>query len=430
MAPGIMAPEARRERKRDVVKRKVANAAAWFQRGRAGRAEQAKQGAAAILGIGVSVEGLPCGTTDEFVDKCRTALAGTQSDEYIDFLCKRTANSGIIRRYHAAFDDWSDENLARSKSKRVGLYNQAEANNPTAGPRQQLWAEHAPRLAIDAAEKAVQNWGGDRQSITHIVFHSCTGFKAPGVELDVMDALGLKNIRFRTGINFMGCFGGLNGLKVAKALVESEPGAVCLLVCVEICSAHFSMDPNRGKFIGNSIFADGGSAAVVGPGGPGDWVLTGGGTHILGKDTRAAMTWFPSDNAYEMYLDKSIGNSLGWYIFKNLGPMLSEACQTTNKNSVHWAIHPGGKAILEGLEKVGVSQDDLKHSWHILEQYGNMSSATILFVLQASLADPTMQKDRLFSLAFGPGLTIETVGLVKLSTDMGSDSESSSSESS
>merc|ERR1711876_70457 len=72
------------------------------------------------------------------------------------------------------------------------------------------------------------------------------------------------------GINFMGCFGGLNGLKVAKAFVASEPGAICLLVCVEICSAHFTMNEERGKFIGNSIFADGGSAAIVGPGGPGD----------------------------------------------------------------------------------------------------------------------------------------------------------------
>merc|ERR1712190_515750 len=176
-----------------------------------------------------------------------------------------------------------------------------------------------------------------------------------------------------------------------------------------ICSAHFTMNQERGKFIGNSIFADGGSAAIVGPGGPGDWVLTGGGTHILGKDTRAAMTWFPSDHCYEMYLDKSIGNSLGWYIFKNLGPMLSEACHTTDKSSVHWAIHPGGKDILE--------------------QYGNMSSATILFVLQASMADPTMQKDRLFSLAFGPGLTIETVGLTKL-LDTSSMSDASSDASS
>jgi len=422
-----MAPQETRKRRRDVVRRKLASAAAWFKGGRAGHAEQAKSGAAAILGIGVSVKDLPCGTTEEFVAKCRQGLEGVQSEEYIDFLCKRAANSGISKRYHAAFDEWSDENLSRSRSRRQGVYNEAEGNNPTAGSRQELWAAHAPRLAIDAAEKAVQDWGGDRQSITHIVFHSCTGFKAPGVELDVMDALSLRNVRFRTGINFMGCFGGLNGLKVAKAFVESEPGAICLLVCVEICSAHFTMNEERGKFIGNSIFADGGSAAIVGPGGPGDWVLAGGGTHILGRDTRAAMTWFPSDHAYEMYLDKSIGNSLGWYIFKNLGSMLSEACKTADKSSVHWAIHPGGKAILEGLARVGVSQDDLQHSWHVLEQYGNMSSATILFVLQAALADPSMRKDRIFSLAFGPGLTIETVGLVKLPTDVGSDSDSASS---
>merc|ERR1712217_8966 len=398
------------------MNKKCARVAEWFRRRRGGgKAEERTQsGSAAILGIGTSVKDLPSGSTEEFVAKCKEALAGVQSDEYISFLCQRATNSGIKKRFHAAFNEWSDENLARSRSQREGFYNEAPGNNPAAGARQQLWSEHAPRLAIDAAQKAVDNWGGDKQKISHIVFHSCTGFKAPGVELDVMDALGLKNVRFRTGINFMGCFGGLSGLKVARALVESEPGAICLLVCVEVCSAHFTMNEERGKFIGNSIFADGGSAAVIGPGQPGDWVLTGGGTHILGKDTRAAMTWFPSDHAYEMYLDKSIGNSLGWYVFKNLNSMLSEACRTTDKSSVHWAIHPGGKAILEGLTKVGVTNADLKHSWQILEEYGNMSSATILFVLNAALSDKDMQKERVFSLAFGPGLTIETVGLAKL----------------
>lgn len=405
------------ERKRDVLRQKCARAAAWFAGRRHEPTRSAQHGSAAILGIGTSVKDLPSGTTDEFIAKCKEGLGGVQSEEYINFLCQRAANSGIKKRYHAAFDEWSEENLSRSRSKREGVYNEAEGNNPTAGPRQQLWAEHAPRLAIDAAENAVKDWGGDRQEITHIVFHSCTGFKAPGVELDVMDALGLKNIRFRTGINFMGCFGGLNGLKVARALVESEPGAICLLVCVEVCSAHFTMDEERGKFIGNSIFADGSSAAIIGPGRPGAWALAGGGTHILGKDTRSAMSWFPTDHAYEMYLDKSIGSSLGWYVFKNLSSMLSEACRTTDKSSVCWAIHPGGKAILEGLTKVGVSNADLKHSWHVLEEYGNMSSATILFVLKETLSDPAMQKDKVFSLAFGPGLTIETVGLVKLTAD-------------
>merc|ERR1711930_31458 len=166
------------------------------------------------------------------------------------------------------------------------------------------------------------------------------------------------------------------------------------------------MNQERGKFIGNSIFADGGSAAIVGPGGPGDWVLTGGGTHILGKDTRAAMTWFPSDHCYEMYLDKSIGNSLGWYIFKNLGPMLSEACHTTDKSSVHWAIHPGGKAILEGLEKVGVSKADLQQS-----RTSWSSTETCLLPLSSSffkhrwLTRPCRRTD-CSHLRLGPGLQL------------------------
>eukprot|EP00963_Diacronema_lutheri_P013829 scaffold2843_cov465-Pavlova_lutheri.AAC.4 len=101
----------------------------------------------------------------------------------------------------------------------MGLFPSAELDyNPTAEERQALWATRAPRLGIAAANKAVEQWGGDKQEITHLIFHSCTGFKAPGVELDILDALGLQNVRRRFGINYMGCFGAFTGLAAAKSI--------------------------------------------------------------------------------------------------------------------------------------------------------------------------------------------------------------------
>lgn len=291
------------------------------RRERALKAKGPGEGAPAILAIGT--ENPPyCFSNDYYMEILGLCLRGKGivSERWIDFFLPRCQNSGIDQRYCVhPHEDFEDKNLSKPKSERMGLFPSAELDyNPTAEERQALWATWAPRLGIAAANKAVEQWGGDKQEITHLIFHSCTGFKAPGVELDILDALGLQNVRRRFGINYMGCFGAFTGLAAAKSIVEAEPDAIVLLVCVEICSIHFSLSSNRSEFIGNTVFADGGAAAIVGAGSHGDWALGTNYSHLLGKSTRSHMTWAPSNFGYCMYLDKSISTSLGFCLFRNV----------------------------------------------------------------------------------------------------------------
>ena len=368
----------------------------------------------AVLAIGTSHLGCEPIPIEESLPLVEKVLRGRKSDSFVNFFKRTLKSSGTKTRYNAIQSGFSERGI---KSK-TGIFPEAkEYYEPTPEERNRLWMKHAPIMAVDAAKKALENWNGDKQRISHIIFHSCTGFKAPGIELDVIDGLGLKNVKRRVGINFMGCFGGLNGLAIAKAFCDSDPSAVCLLVCVEICSAHMTLKEDRSYMIGNSIFTDGASAAIIGQGRAGDWMIVDNEMMILGPETRSAMTWMPSDGGYEMFLDPTLGQCFGLSLFSKINSMIHGLTGCWSTGQVHFCIHPGGKGILLELEKIGISRDQLRHSWEILTHHGNMSSATILFVLKAAIKDPTMTKDSIFAMAFGPGLTIEACGLRKIPYD-------------
>ena len=338
-------------------------------------------------------------------------------DDFIDFMRRVQKTSGVETRYCGDRVP-SREELAQG-APAPGIY--AHFGNPTAKVRHTYWAEWAPKMAIDAATKAVNKWGGNKNKITHVIFHSCTGFKAPGVELDVIDALKLKGVKRKMGINYMGCFGGFTGMAVAKAFCEADPKSVVLVVCAETCYAHISFDENRSKSIGNSFFADGAAAAVIGAGKPGDWALTDNETKTLGPETRQMMTWQPNDHNYDMYLDKGIGLKFGMHLFWNLKSYLREVCPHSARD-IEWCVHPGGKAILDffASEKLnlGIDKSTLQRSYDVLRNYGNMSSGTIFFVLERLLQDakenPEGVKPTAVCFGFGPGLTLEIAQLRRI----------------
>jgi predicted naringenin-chalcone synthase len=341
-------------------------------------------------------------------------------EDFCNFMRRMNANSGVESRYFG--DPHPDAERIAAGISPEGLY--GGEGMPTVSERHAYWAKWAPRMAIDAATKAVKSWGGNKKNITHVVFHSCTGFKAPGVELDVIDALKLTGVRRRLGINYMGCFGGFTGMSVAKAFCEADPTAVVLVVCAETCYAHIAISENRSKSIGNSFFADGAAAAVIGAGRPGDWALCDQQTKTLGTETRELMTWRPSDFNYDMYLDKGIGYKFGMHLYWNLKSYLTGLC----KESVHdieWVVHPGGKGILDFFcsEKLnlGITKNTLRHSYDVLRRYGNMSSGTIFFVLQElfkeSKEHPTEVKPIAVCFGFGPGLTLEIAELRRIGSE-------------
>lgn len=160
--------------------------------------------------------------------------------EQIEFIKKIRDTCGIESRYTGIDPDAH----FRGEGSLFG-----KTLDETAERRNQYWAQYAKSTAIEAAKNALENWGGDKNTITHVVFHSCTGFKAPGIELDVVDALSLTGVKRRLGINFMGCFGGFTGVSVAKSFCLSDPGSITLVVCAESCTAHLSTTKNKSELL-------------------------------------------------------------------------------------------------------------------------------------------------------------------------------------
>lgn len=280
---------------------------------------------------------------------------------------------------------------------------------PTTASRMSRYESHAPALALAACEEALEQADVDRRSLTHLVTVSCTGFGAPGVDIELVRRLGLSPGIARSHIGFMGCHGALNGLRVARSFVEADPGARVLLCAVELCTlhAHYGWDPEQ--IVANAIFSDGAAALVgVGAGAGGGreegWQLVANDSEIL-PDSEDAMTWRVRDHGFEMTLSPRVPE----LIRERLTPWLERWLQRhdlTISTVGAWAVHPGGPRILDAVaEATGLGREPLQTSYEVLARYGNMSSPTVLFLLQRLRRDGA--RPPLVTLGFGPGLTIE-----------------------
>ncbi|MCA9144443.1 MAG: type III polyketide synthase [Planctomycetaceae bacterium] len=278
---------------------------------------------------------------------------------------------------------------------------------PTTQERMALFAEHARPLATDASSRALDHAGISGADITHLITVSCTGFDAPGVDIHLFDQLGLPNTTQRLHIGFMGCHGAINGLRAARGLVAADPKAKILLCAVELCSLHFKFQWDPERMLGNALFADGAAALVLGNNETTDEVIykvrdTG---SCLLEDSRDAITWNIGDAGFDM----SLSNRVPDLISEQLKPWLTAwlaARGHTIESVALWAVHPGGPRILNAVEEsLGLHSDALSTSRAILNDYGNMSSPTVLFVLQRFLEQKVTGPCVL--LGFGPGLMAE-----------------------
>ena len=277
--------------------------------------------------------------------------------------------------------------------------------SPTSRERNAIYKQEAPKLALEAAKKAIAKWKGDPKTLTHVISVSCTGMMAPGIECLLIQELSLNSSVGRFGINFMGCFGAFNGLSLAKALSKENPHNRILLVCTELCSLHAQVDHTADTFLANALFADGAAACIV-SGERADttlWEIIERSTFFL-PDTLHLMTWEAADSGYAMTLSSKVPVC----IRKNILPFAKALVQKhVTFEECQWAIHPGGKSILKAVEKAcALHAWQTENSWEILKNYGNMSSATFLFVLEKSLQN---QARWTIGMAFGPGLTIEGI---------------------
>ncbi len=279
----------------------------------------------------------------------------------------------------------------------------------TTAERNAVYGVESRKLASALGEKILSRPGApSRESITHLIFTTCTGFVNPGPDYFLVKDLGLRETVQRYTLGFMGCYAAIPGLRFATQVCEADPEAVVLVVALELCSLHMQIDESPDSILGNTVFADGAGAAIITSVPPCDkpaYRIDGfhGGTLPQGE---SSMAWTIGNRGFDLVLSSYVPKVIG----AEIGSMLDRIgvrCGEIDR----YAVHPGGKSILDRvISALGLSEDALDASRTVLRQFGNMSSATILFVLQEMLgrAHPG---ERVLGLAFGPGLTIETVNL-------------------
>lgn len=309
--------------------------------------------------------------------------------------------TGIATR-HSVVLDASDGPLADRQS----FYGPTP---PTTAERMAVYREKAEQLAFESSSRALAESGIEPDRITHLITVSCTGFHAPGFDIALARRLPLRASIARTHVGFMGCQGALNGLRIARAFTQADPSAIVLLCSTELCSLHHAYGWDPATIVANALFADGSAAAVL-TGSPRRTrprlsVVASGSTLI--EDSTDAMSWSIGDHGFEMTLSTEVPRIISTKIKPWLEDWLGQ--QGRSLGSIRsWAVHPGGPRILSAFgEAMDLPRSELDPSYNVLSQYGNMSSATILFILENLQNMPT--ETSAVAIAFGPGLSVEAM---------------------
>lgn len=298
--------------------------------------------------------------------------------------------------------------------------------NPSTATRNDLYVEVATELYTRAAAAALAACEGvEAADVTHVITVSCTGFFCPGPDYRIVRALGLNPAVQRYHLGFMGCYAAFPALRQATDICRADPDAVVLVVSTELCSLHVRVTDDPDTILGASLFGDGAGAAVVtGRDLPStrpvlrldhfETVLT-----PVGEE---AMAWNIGDHGFEMVLGTYVPHIIDEHITGALEPLLARDPSLAGRayeEIEHWAVHPGGRSIVDKVEaRLELRPEQVTASRETLRDYGNMSSATILFVLKNILEQPLAEgSERVCGMAFGPGLTVETALMTKVAAD-------------
>lgn len=340
----------------------------------------------------------------ELVDFYANALKPTSSNsntinQKINFL---NAKTQIEERY-SCIPDFNGQTFELFETSNY---------NPSVEKRTELYKQKVLPLANKAIDKLFFKTKIKPEEITHIITVSCTGLFAPGFEFLLAEHYNLQHTE-KLALNFLGCYAAIKALKQANYIAKANPNACILIVCAELCSLHFTPSAIDEDIVSNLLFADGAAATLV-SGSENKYsqdklvlnIDTIGSVYI--PDTLNLMTWNISSSAFKMYLNKEIPNT----IKSNIQPVINNFLRGDTPD--YWAIHPGGVRIVDAIkESLNLSERNIESSKNILQQYGNMSSPTILFVLKNILDSMTDSQDfnnkKILCCAFGPGLSIEMI---------------------
>jgi predicted naringenin-chalcone synthase len=327
--------------------------------------------------------------------------------------------SGIERR-HTVIEDFADDATRTDPL----FYDRGSGAllAPGTKARNEVYTRESSRLFVEAARRALDaDPDLGPADVTHVITVSCTGFHAPGPEYGIVRALGLSDAVQRFHLGFMGCYAVLPALRAASQFCAADESAVVLVVSVELCTLHLRSSEDPDTIVASSLFADGAAAGIVTartlPTPVAALQLDGFHTAIVPEGERD-MAWTIGDSGFEMILSTAVPQIIGASIVGAVAPLYSSdddladafADGRIGERVRHWAIHPGGRSILDRVqERLELSDVQLRPAREVLRENGNMSSATVLFVLRRILEEEGARDgERVAAMAFGPGLTAET----------------------
>lgn len=312
------------------------------------------------------------------------------------------AQSGIKQRYSVIADYSKPADEWR-------FYRQSENLEPFPSLEQRMavYNKHAASLSVDAIRNCLDAHY-DLQRITHLITVSCTGMSAPGLDLQVLELLDLDKEVQRTSINFMGCYAAIHALKIADVICKVNKNAQVMIVATELCTIHFQRENTMDNIASSLLFGDGSAAVLVTHDDSSEQglILDNFYSAIIPKGKKD-MAWELSSTGFLMTLSGYVPD----LIEQDFRQVAEKALSKENsriEDVSDWCIHPGGKRILEVIHKaLAFTNGQLQNSYNVLSEYGNLSSASILFVLKERMQQ-NKNIDKLFAAAFGPGLTVET----------------------
>jgi predicted naringenin-chalcone synthase len=312
---------------------------------------------------------------------------------------RMSARSGIAHRY----SHFQPGDIEAGEVDADGFFERGHF--PDTASRMALYATRALDLALRAV--LALDIDKDRQRITHLIVASCTGFTAPGLDVQLCERLGLGASVSRTIVGFMGCSAAVPALRLAQQAVLADPSACVLVVNLELSSLHLQESGDVATLLSLMLFGDGCAASLVSA------EQTGIALHAFRNaiiaNSQDLITWKIGNQGFLMHLSGEVPGRIA-------GMLREERARSDPQGLLHgegtqaidlWAVHGGGRTVLDAVEiGLGLPAEALRFSRGVLRDFGNMSSATVMFVLARMLAEGGRHCG--FAMAFGPGMVAET----------------------
>lgn len=297
----------------------------------------------------------------------------------------------------------------------LAMFRRATVDDPrgaTTGERMIEYAQRAVPLAVESSRAAIDDARIDRGAVTHLVTASCTGFSAPGWDLELVRRLGMSESIARTHLGFMGCHAAVNALRVADAFASADSASRVLVCCSEVCSIHFQYAARPDQVVANALFADGAAAAVVSCQGDRALARIASFSSRVLPESADQMGWDIGDHGFQMRLSAELPNTIARHAGAWLGEWL-DGVGVGIAGVQSWAAHPGGPRILSAIgEAAPLSREMLRASRETLAEHGNMSSPTVLFILDRIRRSVGGLQLPCVVISFGPGVAAEAMLLV------------------